>query len=94
MPTETPISIIDDDKDFREAIARLMKSRGFTVEAFGQAQQIGPVRADPYSFPDLAGPAARCATPIPATTKSTDRRRSTGANLLTSRLAVADAPAP
>jgi len=24
------------------------------------------------------GPAARCATPIPATTKSTDRRRSTG----------------
>jgi len=49
-----------------------------------------------YSFqlPDLAGPAARCATPIPATTKSTDPRRSTGADLLSSRLAVADAPAP
>ena len=37
MPTETLISIIDDDVDFREAIARLMKSRGFTVEAFPSA---------------------------------------------------------
>lgn len=37
MPTETLISIIDDDEDFREAIARLMKSRGFTVEAFPSA---------------------------------------------------------
>jgi CheY-like chemotaxis protein len=37
LPTETPISIIDDDKDFREAIARLMKSRGFTVEGFPSA---------------------------------------------------------
>jgi FixJ family two-component response regulator len=37
LPTETLISIIDDDVDFREAIARLMKSRGFTVEAFPSA---------------------------------------------------------
>ena len=34
MPTETLISIIDDDEDVREAIAGMMKSRGFTVEAF------------------------------------------------------------
>ncbi len=33
LPTETLISIIDDDEDFHEAIARLMKSRGFTVDA-------------------------------------------------------------
>ena len=31
--TENLISIIDDDEDFREAIARLMKSWGFTVDA-------------------------------------------------------------
>jgi len=38
LPTETLISIIDDDdEDFREAIARLMKSRGFTVDAFPYA---------------------------------------------------------
>jgi FixJ family two-component response regulator len=37
LPTETLISIIDDDEDFREAIARLMKSAGFTVEAFPSA---------------------------------------------------------
>ena len=37
LPTETLISIIDDDEDFHEAIARLMKSRGFTVDAFPSA---------------------------------------------------------
>src|SRR5215470_18595523 len=37
VPTETLISIIDDDEDVREAIAGLMKSRGFTVEAFPSA---------------------------------------------------------
>jgi len=37
LPTETLISIIDDDEDFGEAIAGLMKSRGFTVEAFPSA---------------------------------------------------------
>ena len=37
LPTETLISIVDDDEDFREAIARLMKSAGFTVEAFPSA---------------------------------------------------------
>jgi len=37
LPTETLISIIDDDEDFRESIARLMKSGGFTVEAFPSA---------------------------------------------------------
>jgi FixJ family two-component response regulator len=37
LPTETPISIIDDDNDFREALAGLMKSRGFTVETFPSA---------------------------------------------------------
>ena len=43
--------------------------------------------------PTSPGPAARYATPIPATTKSADRRRSTGADLLTSRRAVPDVPA-
>jgi FixJ family two-component response regulator len=37
LPTEGLISIIDDDEDFRESLARLMKSRGFTVEAFPSA---------------------------------------------------------
>ena len=37
MPTKTLISIIDDDEDVREAIAGLMKSWGFTVEAFPSA---------------------------------------------------------
>src|ERR1044072_3335877 len=37
LPAETLISIVDDDEDFREAIARLMKSCGFTVEAFPAA---------------------------------------------------------
>jgi FixJ family two-component response regulator len=37
LPTETLISIVDDDEDVREAIAGLMKSRGFTVEAFPSA---------------------------------------------------------
>src|SRR5262249_10324775 len=40
LPTEGLISIIDDDEDFREAIAGLMKSRGFTVEAFPSALRI------------------------------------------------------
>ena len=44
MPTEGLISIIDDDEDFREAIAGLMKSRGFTVEAF------------PFALPFLSCP--------------------------------------
>ena len=37
MPAETMISIIDDDEDFRESLAGLMKSRGFAVEAFPSA---------------------------------------------------------
>ena len=37
LPSKTLISIIDDDEDVREAIAGLMKSRGFTVEAFPSA---------------------------------------------------------
>ena len=37
LPTKTLISIIDDDEDVREAIAGLMKSWGFTVEAFPSA---------------------------------------------------------
>lgn len=37
MPPDTLISIIDDDEDFREALAGLMKSRGFAVEAFPSA---------------------------------------------------------
>jgi FixJ family two-component response regulator len=37
LSTKTLISIIDDDEDVREAIAGLMKSRGFTVEAFPSA---------------------------------------------------------
>jgi FixJ family two-component response regulator len=38
LPMEPLISIIDDDKDFREAMAGLIKSRGFAVEAFQSAQ--------------------------------------------------------
>jgi hypothetical protein len=34
LPAKTLISIIDDDDDVREALAGLMKSQGFTVEAF------------------------------------------------------------
>ena len=62
MPTETLISIIDDDEDFREAIAGLMKSRGFTVEAFPSAlaffvlpecsQYLLPDRGRPYAAND------------------------------------------
>ena len=37
MPAKTLISIIDDDDDVREALAGLMKSRGFMVEAFPSA---------------------------------------------------------
>jgi FixJ family two-component response regulator len=37
LPAKTLISIIDDDKDFREALQGLMTSMGFTVEAFSSA---------------------------------------------------------
>src|SRR5262249_57391744 len=37
LPAKTLISVIDDDDDVREALAGLMKSRGFTVEAFPSA---------------------------------------------------------
>ena len=37
LPTKTLVSIIDDDEAFREAIAALMKSLGFAVEAFSSA---------------------------------------------------------
>jgi FixJ family two-component response regulator len=37
LPAKTLISIIDDDDDVREALAGLMKSQGFTVEAFPSA---------------------------------------------------------
>jgi len=37
VPTETLIAIIDDDATFREALADLMKSLGFTVQAFPSA---------------------------------------------------------
>jgi FixJ family two-component response regulator len=37
LPAKTLISIVDDDEDVREALASLMKSRGFTVEAFPSA---------------------------------------------------------
>ena len=37
LPAKTLISIIDDDKDFREALRGLMTSMGFTVEAFSSA---------------------------------------------------------
>jgi TnpA family transposase len=43
--------------------------------------------------PTSPGPAARCATLTPATTKSADRCRATGAELQPSRLAVPDGPA-
>jgi CheY-like chemotaxis protein len=37
LPAKILISVIDDDDDAREALAALMKSRGFTVEAFPSA---------------------------------------------------------
>ena len=37
MPTKFLISIIDDDESYREATKGLMKSLGFTVEAFPSA---------------------------------------------------------
>jgi FixJ family two-component response regulator len=37
LPAKTLISIIDDDDDVREALTGLMRSRGFTVEAFPSA---------------------------------------------------------
>ena len=37
LPAKTLISVVDDDDDVREALAGLMKSRGFTVEAFSSA---------------------------------------------------------
>src|SRR5262245_36006002 len=37
LPAKTLISIIDDDKDFRDALQGLMTSMGFTVEAFSSA---------------------------------------------------------
>jgi FixJ family two-component response regulator len=37
LPTKTLISIIDDDEAVREAIAGLIKSLGFAVEAFSSA---------------------------------------------------------
>jgi FixJ family two-component response regulator len=37
MPKKTLISIVDDDESVREALTGLMKSVGFTVEAFPSA---------------------------------------------------------
>ena len=37
LPAKTLISVVDDDDDVREALAGLMKSRGFTVESFPSA---------------------------------------------------------
>src|SRR5262245_25795226 len=37
LPAKTLIAIIDDDKDFREALQGLMTSMGFAVEAFSSA---------------------------------------------------------
>jgi FixJ family two-component response regulator len=33
------ISIVDDDESFRKAVARLIKSLGYTVAAFGSAEE-------------------------------------------------------
>jgi hypothetical protein len=47
LPTEGLISIIDDDQDFREAIAGLMKSRGFTARGL-------PIRAGFFVLPECS----------------------------------------
>ena len=39
QPTESPlVAIVDDDELFRRSIERLVRSAGFTVEAFGSAE--------------------------------------------------------
>lgn len=37
LSSKTLISVIDDDEDFRAAIAHLMQAMGFTIEAFSSA---------------------------------------------------------
>ncbi|MGX9428271.1 MULTISPECIES: response regulator transcription factor [Bradyrhizobium] len=37
MPSKSQISIIDDDEQFRAALADLMRAMGFTIEAFSSA---------------------------------------------------------
>jgi FixJ family two-component response regulator len=37
LSSKTLISVIDDDEDFRAAIADLMQAMGFTIEAFSSA---------------------------------------------------------
>ena len=40
MPKAKPqISVVDDDESMREAISGLMKSLGYTAEAFGSAEE-------------------------------------------------------
>ena len=40
VPTDGPlVAIVDDDELFRRSIERLVRSAGFTVEAFGSAEE-------------------------------------------------------
>src|SRR4029453_16341815 len=50
MPKPPLVSVVEDDRPFRESMGRLMRSLGFTVEAF-------PSAADFLASPRLAEPA-------------------------------------
>jgi FixJ family two-component response regulator len=40
MPTAPLLSVVDDDESFRESMKRLMRSLGYTVEAFSSAADL------------------------------------------------------
>ena len=61
---KTPISVVDDDESMREAIKGLMKSLGFTAEAFSSAEEFLKSRKVPRTscliadvqMPGMTGP--------------------------------------
>jgi hypothetical protein len=56
MPTEGLISVIDDDEDFREAIAGLMKSRGFAARGLPRRLFCPAQLCSQYLLPDRGRP--------------------------------------
>src|ERR1700752_4766054 len=63
MPKSALVSVVEDDRFFRESMRRLMRSLGYTVEAF-------PSAADFLASPRLAETACLIADrPIPVVTR-------------------------